>query len=43
MLPEVEFFFVMLLLEALEVASGNEPHDPAILHQRYVPKPLRPT
>ncbi len=32
MLPEVTFFCVIMLLEALEAAMGNESHDPAVLY-----------
>ena len=32
----------MMLLETVEVAARNQPYDPAILDQRYVPKAAGP-
>ena len=42
MLPEIAFFFVIRLPDAMEFAAGNEPHDPVILHQGQVPKAAIP-
>jgi hypothetical protein len=42
MFPEVSFFFVVPLLETMEVAARNQTHDPAMLEERYMPKAAFP-